>query len=180
MMGKRQKHADVQEKILDVDASMQGNLIFRDAVNLRINGRFEGNLDTKGSLTISEYAEVQADIKGENVIIEGHVTGNIVADKMLKIVSPGCVVGNVVTPVLVVTEGSILHGNVEMPQREFKLDKLPGTGALTAEELARYLEVEMSVIFEWANTGKIPVTKEGNTWRFDRSKIDAWLSSEKT
>ncbi len=41
-----------QKKILDVDASMQGSLTFRDPVNLRIHGKFEGSLDTKGQLTV--------------------------------------------------------------------------------------------------------------------------------
>ena len=39
------------QKVLDVDASLQGNLVFKDAVNLQINGSFEGKLETKG-----EYA----------------------------------------------------------------------------------------------------------------------------
>ncbi len=49
-----------QKKILDVDASMQGSLTFRDPVNLRINGKFEGSLDTKGELTVGENAHIQA------------------------------------------------------------------------------------------------------------------------
>ena len=36
------------EKWLEVDASMIGTLTFKDSVNLQINGRFEGTLDTKG------------------------------------------------------------------------------------------------------------------------------------
>ena len=47
---------DSQGKILDVDASMQGTLSFKDPVNLRINGRFEGRLITKGTLTIGDRA----------------------------------------------------------------------------------------------------------------------------
>ena len=40
----------LEEKILDVDAAMQGNLIFKDPVNLRINGKFEGNWKPKAIL----------------------------------------------------------------------------------------------------------------------------------
>ena len=43
---KQEDGADpVREKILDVDASMQGTLSFNDPVNLRINGKFEGKLN---------------------------------------------------------------------------------------------------------------------------------------
>ena len=59
MMGKRDKKHEV-EKTLDVDASMQGSLIFKDPVNLKINGRFEGTLNTKGNLMIGEHATVNA------------------------------------------------------------------------------------------------------------------------
>ena len=34
MIGKKSNKTDAQEKILDVDASMQGRLVFNDPVNL--------------------------------------------------------------------------------------------------------------------------------------------------
>ena len=179
MMGKKQKVAHEDDKILNVDASMQGNLVFKDAVNLKINGKFEGNLNTRGTLTIGEHAEVRADIRGEKITVEGHVVGDILAEKELKIISPGCVVGNVIAPIFVVTEGAILQGNVQMLPKDGKPEWLMSGGILTAEELARYLEVDASVIFEWANTGKIPAIRDGNNWRFERTKIDEWLASEK-
>jgi excisionase family DNA binding protein len=176
MMGKRQRKSG-EGKILDVDASMQGNLVFRDAVNLRINGKFEGNLDTKGNLTIGEHAKVTADIKGDTIIVQGEVKGDITAAQKLTIGSTGSVEGNIVTSLFCVDEGAGIRGNIAM-----KPLQQGGRSAsiLSAEELARYLEVDTSVIFEWANTGKIPAVKEGNTFRFDRLKIDEWLASEKS
>ena len=56
---RRRGREETMEKVLDVDATMQGTLTFRDPVNLRINGSFEGNLDTKGNLTIGENATVR-------------------------------------------------------------------------------------------------------------------------
>ena len=51
-----------EEKILDVDAAMSGSLTFRDPVNLRINGKFEGTLETRGTLVIGPSAVVKANI----------------------------------------------------------------------------------------------------------------------
>ena len=62
-------------KILDVDASMTGSLCFKDPVNLRINGKFEGVLETRGTLTVSETAVVNARIIGDNIEISGHEIG---------------------------------------------------------------------------------------------------------
>ena len=72
-----------EEKILDVDASMQGTLSFKDPVNLRINGKFEGTLGTKGNLTIGPSAIVLADISGDNITIGGKVKGRVTAREKL-------------------------------------------------------------------------------------------------
>src|SRR3990167_4687279 len=104
MMGKRDKRHET-ERLLDVDASMLGSLIFKDPVNLRINGRFEGTLNTKGNLMIGEHASVNADITGDSIVIAGKVNGNVNALKELKLISPGCVVGDIRTPLLSVAEG---------------------------------------------------------------------------
>ena len=37
----------LEERVMDLDANMQGTLSFKEPVNLRINGKFEGNLEMK-------------------------------------------------------------------------------------------------------------------------------------
>jgi excisionase family DNA binding protein len=171
-MLKRDKN---EKNILDVDAGMQGTLIFKDPVNLRINRDFEGKLDTKGSLTIGGNASVRADITGDEIIISGKVTGNILASHSLKVLSSAHIIGDITTPILSVETGAIIHGKCQM---------LTGSGSknsiLNTEELAKYLEVEISNILEWANSGKIPAFKEGNDWKFERPKIEEWIAKEKT
>ena len=163
-----------EPKILDVDASMQGTLAFKDPVNLRINGSFEGKLDTKGSLTIGENASVRADIKGEEIIVGGKVTGNIIAQKQLKILSAAHIVGDITTPVLSVESGAILQGGCQMLNFSGKKARV-----FNADELAKYLEVGVSNIVDWASSGKIPAFKEGNEWRFDRTSVDEWIAKER-
>ena len=164
-----------EKKILDVDASMQGTLMFKDPVNLRINGSFEGRLDTKGNLAIGENASVRADINGDDIVIGGKVTGNVIAANSLHVLSTAHIVGDITTPKLSVETGAIIHGRCQM---------LSGPGIkgniFNIEELARYLEVEVSNILEWANSGKIPAFKEGNDWKFERPKIEEWIAKEKT
>ena len=46
----------IEEKFMDVNAAMQGKLVFSDPVNLRINGKFEGELNVRGNLIISKDA----------------------------------------------------------------------------------------------------------------------------
>ena len=175
MMNRRDKKHEA-EKVLDVDASMQGTLIFKDPVNLKINGRFEGVLNTKGSLMIGEEAVVNADITGESIIIAGKVSGNVNALKDLKLISPARVSGDIKSPLLSIAEGAIFDGTCRMlgdSKSAITQD------ILNAEELAKYLEIDMNMVHEWANSGKLPGTRDGNLWRFDRSRIDEWIAQGK-
>jgi excisionase family DNA binding protein len=174
----RRGHEEAKEKILEVDATMQGTLTFRDPVNLRINGSFEGTLDTKGNLTIGENAVVRAEIKGENIVVAGRVYGNIIAEKELKLMPPSRVTGNITAPRLSIIEGAVLEGECHMISKE-KVSEATRVNVLTAEELAKYLEVDASMIFEWAQSGKLPAVKENDVWRFDKTAIDEWIANGK-
>ena len=173
----RRKHEEPKEKILDVDASMQGTLSFKDPVNLRINGKFDGELQTKGILTIGEHAIVNADIYGEHITVAGRVNGNINAQKELNLVAPACVVGNVKAPTVSIATGSTLDGYCNMLPEDRSPKK--GIAVMTIDEVAQYLEVDKNVVAEWADTGKLPAVKEGSKWKFDKTKIEEWLTSEK-
>ncbi|MCM8791647.1 MAG: polymer-forming cytoskeletal protein [Candidatus Omnitrophica bacterium] len=157
-----------QEKILDVDAFLQGNLSFKEPVNLKINGRFEGNLETKGNLTIGTSAVVNAEIIGENIIIAGKVKGKIVANHLLTLLPTAVVEGEIFPARLNVAEGAIFEGSCRMLQDVFNV-----------EELARYLELDTTSILELANAGKIPAFKDGEEWKFERRAIDNWLVSNR-
>lgn len=157
-----------EDKILDVDASMQGSLIFKDPVSLRINGRFEGNLETRGNLTIGQSATVIADIIGDNIVIGGRVRGRVTAKERLTLLPSAIVEGDIFPAKLNVTEGAIMEGHCSM-LHDF----------LNTEELARYLEVDLNSIVEWANAGKVPGQKEGESWKFERKAIDTWVATGK-
>ena len=158
----------LEEKILDVDAAMQGTLSFKDPVNLRINGKFEGNLETRGNLTIGATAVISADIAGDNIIVGGRVKGKITARERLTLLPQAMVEGHIYPAKLNIAEGAIFQGQCTM-LHDF----------LNAEQLAKYLEVELNSIMEWANSGKVPGNKEGNDWKFERRAIDSWVASGK-
>ncbi|MCX5702110.1 MAG: polymer-forming cytoskeletal protein [Candidatus Omnitrophica bacterium] len=158
----------LEEKIMDLDANMQGSLSFKDPVNVRINGKFEGNLEIKGTLTIGHTASVFADIVGDSIIIGGRVKGKVTAKEALVLLPTAIMEGDIYPARLNVAEGAILQGRCSM-LHDF----------MNAEELARYLEVDLGSILEWANSGKVPGAKEGEGWRFERRTIDSWVSAGK-
>lgn len=172
----KKKGDEFEEKILDVDASMQGTIAFKDPVNLRINGSFEGKLDTRGNLTIGENARVKASIKGDRIIIAGRVTGDIVASDSVSIISPAVIEGNITTPRFSVTEGAVVEGQISMKNVRQSGDT-PDT-FLTLKDVAQYLEVESRVVEDWARNRKIPARQEGNDWIFQKSAIDRWIQEQ--
>ena len=171
-MAKKEK---MDEKILDVDARMQGTIIFKDPVNLRINGSFEGKLDTRGHLMIGENANVKADIQGDNVIIAGKVNGNLRATTSITLIAPAVVQGDIATPVLSVSEGAVIEGRCSM----LNLSSHDADEILNLRDVAQYLEVEARVVEEWANQKKIPAQLENGEWKFNRMAVDQWVQDEK-
>ncbi|MBI4335307.1 MAG: polymer-forming cytoskeletal protein [Candidatus Omnitrophica bacterium] len=182
MIGRKARKPAVEEKILDVNASMQGNMVFKDPVNLKINGTFEGSLTTKGNLTIGEGAEVNADIIGENIVIAGRVTGDIIAERTLKLISPAKVMGDITTPTLTISEGAVLHGDCHMIFDEAELSGAASQrrrGIMSTEEVARFLEVDAAAVIGWAESGRLRARKENGAWKFDRAAVDEWVKTEK-
>lgn len=156
------------DKTVEINAQMQGSLIFGDPVNLKINGQFSGQLQTRGTLTIGDTATVDANIEGDNIVVAGRVKGDITAHKMLVLMPTAILRGNIVTPKLNIVEGAVFHGNCQM------MDEL-----LNIEEVAKYLEIDLNEIETLANSGKIPATRLGNDWKFERAKIDQWAATGK-
>ena len=171
---RRQKPDESQdERWIEVDASMTGSLSFKDPVNLQINGRFEGTLDAKGHLSIGEKAQVKATIKGEAVTIGGIVNGTISATSRVELLPTARVTGKVSSPRLIMHDGAVLHGTLEMAG---------GAGDqpwMNVEELARYLEVDAETVVQWAQGGRLPAQRDGDEWRFNRGKIEEWLAHER-
>ena len=118
-MFKKKDKLKTKEKVIDIETEMEGNVKFSGPVNLRISGKFEGELESKGVLIISEKANVKAKIiKGEDIKIAGKVIGDIVSSKRLELSAPAIVIGNIKSPILVINEGAILKGECQMPLKE--------------------------------------------------------------
>jgi excisionase family DNA binding protein len=163
-----------QANVLYITASMQGNLTFGDPVDLRINGIFQGSLNTKGKLFIGESAVVKATIKGDAITVVGKVLGDIISNTELTLLAPSIVTGNIKTPSLSIEKGSILQGRCEMnPEESIKQKKQI---LMTPSEVAEYLEVDIEKVREWARSGKVPVIQDGGEeFKFDRTEVDKWI-----
>ena len=102
----------------------------------------------------------------------GTVTGDIKATNIVEVLQTGRIEGKIKSPRLVVHDGGIIQGSVEMGGKG-------GGESMTVDELASYLEVEVGTVEQWAQEGRLPGKREGSTWHFQRTKIESWLAHEK-
>lgn len=80
----------------------------------RIGGKVDGEIVSEGLLIIEEEALIAADIKAEDIVIQGHLRGTVEAHGKVEL-SQSCVFdGDIMTPVLVVQEGAQFNGRTTM------------------------------------------------------------------
>jgi cytoskeletal protein CcmA (bactofilin family) len=91
---------------------VQGKLSFKGQV--RIDGRFKGEIATTDVLIVGENAIVAANIKCRAVVVSGAVTGNIRATESVEMHRPARVKGDVSTPSLSIDQGVVFDGMARM------------------------------------------------------------------
>ena len=96
-----------------------GSLSFEGTV--RIDGKFEGQVNTDDTLIIGETGHLRAEIFAGTVICLGRVEGTIIASKKVEIHSNSRVVGNIKSPAIYIELGGILDGSCDMTGKENKI-----------------------------------------------------------
>ena len=93
--------------------------------DIRIDGTFDGKIQSRGRVVIGETALIKGDIVCDNVDLWGKVDGNIFVKDTLAL-KEGCVVnGNLHIKKLSVELGATFNGNCKMIS-ESEFDKLAG------------------------------------------------------
>lgn len=98
--------------LLGKGSEFEGKLTFEGQV--RIDGKFNGQIVTKDVLVIGDGAKVNAEIQAGTVIINGQVEGNVKATQIIELKTPGRVKGNLETPSLSMDRGVIFEGSLKM------------------------------------------------------------------
>ena len=82
--------------------------------NVRIDGTFEGEIETDDTLFIGEQANVKAQIRAGSVIASGRITGDITAVQRVELKSPATIDASITTPKLCMDNGVIFNGKITM------------------------------------------------------------------
>jgi cytoskeletal protein CcmA (bactofilin family) len=78
--------------------------------NGQVLGSFDGDLVCPGELLVGADARVRADIEAHDLVIAGHVHGNVVVRGRLKITTTGRLEGDAHVGALIVQEGGVHFG----------------------------------------------------------------------
>ena len=99
------------ETVIGPTASFQGTV--RADGNIRIDGVFEGAIETAGNLIICDQAKILADIVAHNVSVAGAVKGNISANRV-EVLESGRVWGDLTVNSFTLDDGGFVSGQVNM------------------------------------------------------------------
>jgi len=87
--------------------------------DLEIDGQVEGNIQLPShTLTIGAHGKVKAEILAKCVQVVGRVAGNIQATERVEVQASGIVEGDIRAPRLLVQEGAVVNGAIDMSKRE--------------------------------------------------------------
>ena len=98
--------------------------------SLRIDGRLMGSITRADTVVIGVGAAMTGDVNAREVIIGGTLRGNVSASDRLELQPTAVVIGDVSTNVILVHEGGVLNGRMEM--RSATGDSEEGRRAISA------------------------------------------------
>lgn len=100
------------ETIIGPSVKVSGD--FNGNGNIIIEGTFEGNLKTSGSLYIGDKAKIKANIEAKEARFGGELNGNIKIDGHLDISPSARITGDIICSDISIAKGAILNGNCSM------------------------------------------------------------------
>ena len=96
---------------------------------VRIDGRLDGDIQTSGQVIIGEDGLVQGTITAGTVICSGRIKAKVTANERVQLMKTATLIGEVLTPVLIMEDGAKLQGVTDMGVAAWTddLPKLPGS-----------------------------------------------------
>jgi len=88
--------------------------------DLVILGTVKGRIGLKESLFVESSGVIEADIETANVEVSGQVTGNISASEKVELKADCKVTGDIRAPRILIADGAIFKGNVDMDMKGAK------------------------------------------------------------
>jgi cytoskeletal protein CcmA (bactofilin family) len=100
-------------------ASLGKSIVFKGDLSgdedLEIEGKVEGTVKLPShQVTIGAHGKVTAQVEAKNVVVIGHVAGNVTAGERVEVQATGVVDGDIQAPRLLIQEGAVVNGSIKM------------------------------------------------------------------
>lgn len=99
------------ESVIGPNLTIEGKI--EGTGDVRIAGRFKGNVQVEGNLTIEAGAKLTGGVHAEVVVVGGELEGNIDGASKVELRETGVLMGDLKAGSLVVAAGSRMRGQVE-------------------------------------------------------------------
>lgn len=101
----------VKESLIASDLTIEGKI--HGSGHIRIAGRFKGDVQVDGDLTVELGAKLNGGVRARKVVIAGELEGNIEAAQRVELLESGVMIGDVKAGVVTVAAGARVRGQVE-------------------------------------------------------------------
>jgi cytoskeletal protein CcmA (bactofilin family) len=130
------------ESVIAANLSIEGKI--EGTGNVRIAGRFKGDVRIDGNFSIEPGAHLTGQVLAGIVVVGGELQGNIESAKRVDVLEGGVIVGDVKAGSITVAAGSRMRGHVEFGWVDEKPAKAT-TGLTTATGTATGVPTATSV-----------------------------------
>ncbi len=103
--------APAKESLIAADLTIEGKI--EGAGHVRIAGKFKGDVNVQGDLTIEKGAKLSGGVKAKKVMVAGELDGNIESASRVELLDTGALSGDIKAGTLTVAAGSRIRGHVE-------------------------------------------------------------------
>ena len=100
-----------KESLIAADLTIEGKI--EGGGSVRIAGRFKGDVNVQGDLTIEAGAKLTGSVRADKVVIAGELEGNVVGASSIDLQQTGIVVGDLKARSLAVAAGATMRGKAE-------------------------------------------------------------------
>lgn len=105
---------------------LQGEM--RSESNIRIDGTFVGDIQTKGRLVIGPSGKIEGNVLCQNAEVEGLLKGKLSVQQLLTLKSTARIEGDILTDKLSIEPGALFTGTCSMGAKVKDIKKVENNG----------------------------------------------------
>ena len=117
----------VKESLIAAELAIEGRI--QGSGNVRIAGRFKGDVNVDGNVTIEAGSHLEGAVQAKSVIVSGELHGNVEKAKHVDVQQTGVIVGDIKADTVAIASGARVRGHVEFGATEAPARATSGSAA---------------------------------------------------